>query len=81
MASSVRNQGIIITSRRKTPRANTMIFIRKTGYANVWIGDQHIYWNYNVSQKDPEKVDFDKLVEEQAEKTTKTKKQIVIRRR
>lgn len=75
-------QQVIIASPKKNSNANhTMVMIRKTGYANVWINDRHIYWNYNSQLINPPKVDFDAIVQRQQEQQQTKKKQIILVRR
>lgn len=79
MPSHLRNACTIISPKKNSKSKRTYLFIEKTGYANIWIGSQHIYWNYNVSQTNPDKVDFNSMAEQQQPK--KKKQVILVRRR
>lgn len=71
-------QGVtMISSKNKKPQ-NMLLLVRKTGYANIWIGSQHIYWNYNAAQTNTDKVDVGAAM--QSVEKPKKKQVILIRR-
>ena len=79
MPSRVVHRGIIISPKNNKKR-NTYVLIRRTGYANVWIDDKHIYWNYTTKYNNPQGLDFNELVQQQAQQTPR-KGVIVVRRK
>lgn len=81
MASRAYQRLTVISHKDQSKAYNNLVVIRKTGYANVWINDQHIYWNYNSQLINPPKVDFDAIVQRQQEQQQTKKKQIILVRR
>lgn len=74
-------QGIVIIRNRNPRNPSSFILISvKTGYQDVWIGNQHFYHNYATSGNMKEtNVDFQKLQDSKNRSNAKTT--IVIRRR
>lgn len=53
----------VIRHKDQKPR-KSIVLIKRTGYANVWLNDQHIYWDYNASRNNPGHVDFGEMINE-----------------
>lgn len=77
MASWVK-QGLVVVKNKNNHTGNYLLAIQKTGYANIWIGSQHIYWNYNAAQTNTDKVDVGAAI--QSVEKPKKKQVILIRR-
>lgn len=55
--------------------------IKKTGYANIWVGNRHIYWDYTKENVDPRQIDFNKIVQQYNQTNQKQKNRVIIVRR
>lgn len=78
MPSRTLNSGIFITPKNGSS-TTSLLLIRRTGYANVWIGDQHYYWNYNASQINQRQIDINKAIRDYNDRLQK-KTSISVRR-
>lgn len=82
MPSRTWQQVLVLSPKNNDSNKSTIMLIRKTGYANIWIGDQHYYWD-NTQQKNStakfKPVDFNKMIRNY-HLSQAAKKGIVIRR-
>lgn len=70
----------VIRHKDGKPRNNIML-IQKTGYANIWYNNRHIYWDYTKKNANSNSFDFDKIVQNHNQTQDKQKKRIIIVRR
>lgn len=80
MPSRQRQQAIIL-NRKDGKSKGTIIFIKKTGYMNVWVNGKQYYYNYAEHNVDPQRINLEKVISDIEAREQKNKGVIVIRRR
>lgn len=81
MPSRTWQQGIILKGRPRKGKTPYILIARRTGFMDVWIGDQHFYYNYARSYNNSDDFDVQQAVEEFNESQSSKKQTIVIRRK
>lgn len=76
---SYKKNRCIVVSPQKGKSGTTFILIQKTGYANIWVGDRHYYWDY-TEQIPNQVVDFNAITDDYIARQ-QSKKKITVRRR
>lgn len=69
MPSGARQRLVVLDHKDNKPRSN-LVLIKKTGYANIWINNTHIYWDYRTTASDTNKINFNTAIEEMKRKKT-----------
>lgn len=80
MPSRARQQ-LIVVNRKDGKSKGTIIFIKKTGYMNVWVNGKQYYYNYAEHNVNPNKINIEKIVQDIEAQEKKNQGIIVIRRK
>lgn len=71
---------IIKATNKQTGKSYYVMVGWKTGYRDVWINGQHLYYNYTQSYNDASEIDVNQVIQDYNDQES-AKKTIVIRRR
>lgn len=75
-------QGVTVIKNKNPKKPGTYILIsKKTGYIDVWIGNNHYYYSNVQKNVDPKKISIEKVIEDAEAKEQRSKGIIVIRRK
>lgn len=75
-------QGVTVIKNKNPKKPGTYILIsKKTGYIDVWMGNNHYYYSNVQKNVKPKDVNIEKIIEDAESKEAKRNGLIVIRRK